>query len=164
VVLIMGVVYSLVSANFLSPKAQATLPTLTIENLPAFMRGEKGVTRTFYLLGDKCDKALFDPPFETLEFEHLRISPATKSYVLDFYGALQVAQFGRFALEGEEVDICFAYRMEKNGAGADTIVQTPEGFYHMPVFFGAPKRYATLEEAQTAMLATALNPDNVRLR
>ncbi|WP_456431081.1 prepilin-type N-terminal cleavage/methylation domain-containing protein [Nitratifractor sp.] len=110
-------------------------------------------------------RTLLDPPASSWK-ELVCIRHCTECFVSDAHGAIQKSgvhfppleafrfdrrgnteayEFGRF----KDQAICLRFRYYPNGSTSTMILKSPKGVYFIPSYFGAVRRFATLDDAQS---------------
>ena len=163
VVIIMGLLYSMVSLNV--SKATTTLSTLSAKNIADFLATQQDTKkRTFYLYGDKCQYAEFEPKLpEEVTVDSIVFSAKTTAYWFDNFGTMQQLAFAPRKKDYFLTPVCLKYEQFANGSHTPIVIQSGKKFYYHS-FFNGSKSFSSLEEAAEWIRHTRDNPKNLGLR
>jgi hypothetical protein len=149
VIFIISLVYFLGFSGVEKPKKQQTLITpLTLKSTlmhdPLF-QGE----RTFLCI-NACKSCYIrkniSEPFEEYKGK-LQLHKAT-SYIVNRNNMLQELEPGRY----QDQKVCLLFHIFPNGSSTPLIIQTTEGIYFLPSYFGKPQKVDSLEEGRDLWL------------
>lgn len=149
VVLIIGVVYmlSIGSLEKLKAKSQNMLPTLS--NLKSFLLGKDFEKEARFVCFDGCStcSVLLDGN-ATEEVEGFFDSPP-KLYRYDQTLGMEDAEPDPyFDANGVQKDVCFSYRIYKEGIGDQILVEYHHMIYDYSDYFEETKVYDSIEDAK----------------
>jgi len=116
----------------------------TIQN-SAFFRGEGTL-----LCVNECQSCYFRTTIDsTFQAYKNKIDLyGTKVYTLDSQNSLQEQDAGRY----QDHKICLVMDFYQNGSTSQLILETPQGIYFLPAFFGEPQKVDSLDEAKALWL------------
>lgn len=145
--MIIGVVYTLVVANFNKVAQEET--KISLSNLKEYLSSQKYEKTVKILCLDdcsSCDILVDDKKIKTLnDF----LDDSVRVYRYDFsYGYTEVEQEVYFNTEDIEEDVCFSYEVDKERVGSQILVEFKEKFYDYSTYFSATKIYNSIGEAR----------------
>jgi len=153
VVVIIGVVYSLAIGSF--QKIGEVKKPLGLETLKAYLKTFTYEKNVEFLCLDRCsgcDVYVDGKRVEELhgQFDNF-LDDSVKVYRYEYgLGAIRVEPKVYFNTEDVEEDVCFSYEINKQGIGAQVLVEFKGKVYDFAPYFGEKIKYNSLDDAVDA--------------
>jgi prepilin-type N-terminal cleavage/methylation domain-containing protein len=146
VIVIMGVIYTLGITSF--PQRDEEEKHLTLLTLKEYLQGLEFQESAKLLCLDECTscKILIDGESNTT-IESF-IDDSIKVYRYDYLsGPMEVMKDVYFNVENIQEDVCFSYKVDKQGIGDQVLVEYKDEVYDFTPYMTPTKKYASLEDA-----------------
>ena len=150
VVVIMGVVYTLSTNSFAKLKEQSNR-SLTLLNLKEYLLALGNHQEVELLCLDDCSTcSIYVAQSKTQELENfLDSSVSLYRYEIN-YGFTRVEPRVYFNEENIEEDVCFSYKIDKDGIGDQVLVSYKDKYYDYTSYFKSTLVYDSLGDASNA--------------
>jgi len=146
VIVIMGVIYTLGVTSF--PTKEEEVEHLSLLTLKKYLAGLEYEESAKLLCLDDCKtcKILIDGDSNTTIDSF--VDSDIRVYRYDYLtGATEVMRDVYFNIENIQEDVCFSYKVDKQGIGDQVLVEFKEEVYDFTSSIEAVKKYDSLEEA-----------------
>lgn len=149
VIVIMGVIYTLAINNF--DKLNDKSKNLSLSNLKEYLKSQTYEKSVGLICLDKCLNCnLFIDSNKTTDIGEF-LNEDVKRYRYDFlYGYVNIENNLFFNERDTEEDVCFSYKLDKNGVGEQVLIEYKDKFYDFSEYFSDVKIYNSLDEATQA--------------
>lgn len=145
IVTIYALVFSYFSKEEAKPKPLSPLTLKSSLSDAGMLNGE-----TTLLCIDKCKSCYLrqgmDNDYE--EYENGSNLQNTEVYLLDAYNDLSLAEYGRY----NDKKVCLKLNFYPNGSSTKAVLDTPEGIFYLPSYFGKPQKVDSLDAAKELWL------------
>jgi len=149
VIVIMGVVYSMAVNNFsrLSDESK----NVNLKNLKKYMINIPHDTSVAVICLDDCSECnIFVDGVKSQEIESF-VDDSVKAYRYEFaYGYTQHEFDAFFNRENVEENVCFSYKVDKEGIGDQVLIEFKEKFYDFSPYFKTTEVFTSLSDANDA--------------
>ncbi|MGC9350936.1 MAG: type II secretion system protein [Sulfurovum sp.] len=149
VIFLIVMIYALVFTYFSEEEAKPdALTPLTLKSSlsdAGLLNGQ-----TTLLCIDKCKTCYLRQGIES-DFEPYENGvnlQDTEVYLLDGYNDLSPAEYGRY----NDKKVCLKLDFYPNGSSTKAVLDTPEGVFYLPSYFGKPQKVDSLDAAKTLWL------------
>jgi len=145
VIVIMGVIYTLAINNF--DKLKDKSKNLSLTNLKEYLTSQKYKKDAEFMCFNRClECSLFIDGEKTKDIDSF-LDQDIKRYRYDFnYGYVEVENKVYFNEKDVEQDVCFSYKVDKNGVGEQLLIEYKNKFYDFSEYFEGVKVYNSLDE------------------
>lgn len=145
VILIMGVIYTLSIDNFkrLNDKSSS----LTLLNLKKYLNSFKHTKSVKLLCLEDCSNC--DVYVDGVKSKNIEsfLDSSVKTYRYESsYGFIESEADVFFNADDVEEDVCFSYKIDKNGIGDQVSVEFKNQFYDLSTYFSDTVVYNSMEE------------------
>ena len=149
VVVIMGVVYTLSTNSFAKLKEQST--KLTFLNLKEHLLALGNHEEVELLCLDDCSTCtIYVNKNKVQELEKF-LDSDVEAYRYEFnYGFTKIEPRVYFNEENIEEDVCFSYKVDKEGVGDQVLIAYKDKYYDYTSYFENTLVYDSLEDASSA--------------
>ena len=146
VIVLIGILYTLAIGSFESLKEKRS--SLTLATLKEYLHDKNHTKSSAMLCLDEClecDIYVDDKKVETLD---AFLDDSVRVYRYDpSYGYIAKDSGVYFNEEDVDEDICFAYKLQRNGVGDQVLVEFEDKFYDFSSYFEDVQIYDSIAEA-----------------